>query len=152
MLDIVLISLAILSSVIQLVISIAIIYYKIKCKRLGLQMISNLWFDYIPHCLFGFTLFINIYSLTHSDSALLGIVIGLTIAFIFNIQILIYSKDSLFLITFPFNKEEFRSLRQQNNFFILENDKHQKIINLSPTKIKKIMRQAYGDFDLPISH
>jgi hypothetical protein len=110
-------------------------------------MISNLWFDYLPHCLFGFTLFLIIYSLTYSDTALLGIVTGLTIAFIFNIQILVYNKDSLFLITFPFIKEEFKSFRKQNNFFILENEKHQKIINLSSTKIKKLMSHDDSDFD-----
>lgn len=136
MLDITLMSLAILSSVFQLVVSIVIIYYKIECKRLGLQMISNLWFDYLPHCLFGFTLFFIVYSLTHSDTVLLGIVIGLTITFILNIQILVYNRDSIFLITFPFKKERFKSLRKNNNLFILENEKYQKIINLPYAKIK----------------
>jgi len=105
MLDAVLLVSALLSSVFQIVVSTVIIYYKIKSKQLGLKMVTNYWFDYLPHVLFGFSLLFIIYSLTHFDTSILGIVIALTGAFIFNMEILLYNRDCIYLITFPFKKE-----------------------------------------------
>lgn len=138
MLDAVLLVLAILSSVFQLVVSTVIIYYKIKSKQLGLKMVTNYWFDYLPHVLFGFSLLFIIYSLTHFDTSVLGIIIALTGAFIFNMEILLYNRDYIYLITFPFKKEKFNSIRKQDKLYVIEGAKSQKILNFPKSKTKKL--------------
>lgn len=138
MLDIIIITLAILSSVFQIVVSLGIIFYKTKCKKNELHMVTNLWFDYIPHLLFIYSLFFIIYSIKFSDTAVLLTVIFLTIIFIFNIQILVYNKKNITLISFPLIKEKFNSFIIQDKFIIVENEKRKKRINLSTAKINKI--------------
>ena len=140
MLDIIIIILTILSVVIQLVVSIGIIYHKSKCKNNELHMVTNLWYDYIPHLLLIFSLLFIIYSIKYSDTSVLLTVICLTFATILNIQILIYSKKSLTLITFPFQREEYDSFIIQDKCIIVENVKRKKLIHLSATKIDKISK------------
>ncbi len=140
MLDIIIITLSALSSVSQLVVSYGITSYKIKCKKNKLHMVTNLWFDYIPHILFIYSVLFIIYSIKYSDTTVLLTVITLTIVFIFNIQILIYNNESITLISFPLHKEEYNSFIFQNKLIIVENKNKKTLINLSKGKINKIMQ------------
>lgn len=138
MLDIIIIALALFSFVMQLVVSFEILFYKVKCRNGALDMATNLWFDYIPHLLLLYSLFIGIYSIKYSDTFMLLMVISLTIIFIFNIQIFIYNKEYTALISFPFCKEEYDSFVIQDKCILVENEKRKKCIHLSRAKINKI--------------
>lgn len=142
MLDIIIIMLAIFSSIFQLVVSFGIIFYKTKCKNSELHMVTNLWFDYIPHLLFIYSLFFIIYSIKYSDTVVLLTVIFLTIIIILNIQILVYSKKYITLISFPLQKEKYNSFKIQDKFIIVENEKRKKLIFLSTAKINKITQTS----------
>lgn len=138
MLDIIIIILTIFSAVSQLIVSFEIIYYKTKCQNNELHMVTNLWFDYIPHLLIIYSLFFIVYSIKFSDTIVLLTVIFLTIIFIFNNQILVYNQKYLTLISFPFQKEKYNSVIIHDKFIIVENEEQRKRINLSTAKIKKI--------------
>ncbi len=128
----------IFSAVSQLIVSFEIIYYKTKCQNNELHMVTNLWFDYIPHLLIIYSLFFIVYSIKFSDTIVLLTVIFLTIIFIFNNQILVYNQKYLTLISFPFQKEKYNSVIIHDKFIIVENEEQRKRINLSTAKIKKI--------------
>ena len=157
MLDIIIITLAIVSSVYQLVASYGIIYYKIKCKNSELHMVTNLWFDYIPHLFLIYSLLFLIYSIKFSDTFVLLTVICLTIL-ISNIQILVYNKKYITLISFPYHKENYNSIIEKDKIIYVENEKRKKFItNLTKAKINKITQtlsegyyaQENMDNDLP---
>ncbi|NLU51812.1 MAG: hypothetical protein GXX10_02970 [Clostridiaceae bacterium] len=139
MLDGLLIIIAVLSFLSKLYVSMLIIYYKIKCKHSGLHMMTNYWFDYLPHSLFGLSLLFFSYYLTHLDITALGAVIALTGPFIFNMEILFYNKDTFYFLSFPFKKEQYSSIKKRDSFWIVSNEKHEKIIKFPPSKIKKLL-------------
>lgn len=138
MADIIIIILTIFSFAYQLITLSEIIFYKNKCRKSELHMVTNLWFDYIPHLLFVYSLFFIIYSIKFSDTAVLLTVISLAIVFILNIEILIFNKKDITLISLPFVKEKYNSITIQEKRIIVENEKRKKLIYLSAAKIEKV--------------
>ncbi len=146
MLDIIIIILAAFSSISQIIVSCGISFNKFKCKKNKLYMVTNLWFDYIPHLLFIYSIFFILYAIKFSDTVVLLTVISLTIVFIFNIQILIYNKESITLISFPFKKEKYNTFIFQDKILVVENDRNKEFIRLSKTKTNLIKQTMNKEF------